>query len=54
MKENTNTTCTPCEENFERNIDELVKEGKAPAENERKEKEAEVKAAFADREKAEK
>lgn len=54
MKENKNTTCTPCEENFERNIDELVKEGKAPAENERKEKEAEVKAAFSDREKAEK
>lgn len=47
--ENKETTCTPCEQNFERKVDELVKEGKAPTAKEREEKEAEVKAAFADR-----
>ena len=29
MKEDTKTTCMPCEQNFERKVDELVKEGKA-------------------------
>ena len=28
MKEDTKTTCAPCEQNFERKVDELVKEGK--------------------------
>ena len=46
MKENKETTCTPCEQNFEHKIDELVKEGKAPTTGERAKKEAEVKAAF--------
>ena len=49
MKEDTKTTCTPCEQNFERKGDELVKEGKAPTAREREEKEAEVEAAFSDR-----
>ena len=49
MNEDTNTTCTPCEQNFERKVDELVKEGKTPTAKERKAKEAEVEAAFSDR-----
>ena len=28
--ENKETTCTPCEQNFERKVNELVKEGEAP------------------------
>lgn len=48
MKEDTKTTCTPCEENFERKVNELVKEGKTPTAQEREEKEAEVEAAFAE------
>ena len=43
MKEDTKTTCTPCEQNFERKV------GKAPTAREREEKEAEVEAAFSDR-----
>lgn len=46
MKENENTTCDPCERDFEKSIEELVKEGKAPSHAERKEKEHEVNAAF--------
>ena len=42
MKEKENTTCDPCERNFERNIDRMVKAGEAPAEKTRREKEAEV------------
>ena len=42
MKEDTKTTCAPCEQNFERKVDELVKEGKAPTAREREEKEAEA------------
>ncbi len=38
--------CTPCEANFERNIEHLVKEGEAPTSKQRHEKEREVKAAF--------
>ena len=38
MKENKETTCTPCEQNFEHKIDELVKEGKAPTTGERAKK----------------
>lgn len=48
MKEDTKTTCTPCEENFERKVNELVKEGKTPTAQEREKKEAEVEAAFAE------
>lgn len=48
MKENKNTTCEPCEENFERNIDEIVREGEAPSARERQQKEEEVKSAFAE------
>lgn len=48
MKENKNTTCEPCEENFERNIDEMVREGEAPSAQERRQKEEEVKSAFAE------
>ena len=48
MKEKENTTCDPCERNFERNIDRIVKAGEAPAEKTRREKEAEVKSAFAE------
>ena len=47
MKKNNETTCTPCEQNFERNIDEMVQEGKAPTAKERREREQEVKSAFA-------
>lgn len=46
MKENKNTTCDPCERDFQKSVDELVKEGKAPSHAERKEKEHEVNAAF--------
>ncbi len=48
MKEKENTTCDPCERNFERNIDRMVKAGEAPAGKTRREKEAEVKSAFAE------
>ena len=48
MKENKNTACEPCEQNFERNIDELVREGKAPTAKERERKEQEVESAFAE------
>ncbi len=48
MKEETKTTCTPCEQNFERKVNELVKEGKTPTAREREAKEAEVEAAFAE------
>ena len=48
MKENKETTCTPCEEKFERNIDRMVKEGEAPTAKERRQKEEEVKSAFAE------
>ena len=47
-EEKENTTCDPCERNFERNIDRMVKAGEAPAEKTRREKEAEVKSAFAE------
>lgn len=53
MKENNNTTCDPCERDFERSIEELVKEGKAPSHAERTEKEHEVKAAFSQQHPAE-
>ena len=48
MKENKETTCTPCEEKFERNIDAMVKEGEAPTAKERQRREQEVKSAFAE------
>ena len=49
MKEDTKTPCAPCEQNFERKVDEQEKEGKAPTAREREEKESEVEAAFSDR-----
>ena len=52
--ENKETTCTPCEQNFERNGNELVKEGEAPDAEQRAKKEAEVKAAFDEHGKPEK
>lgn len=51
MEENKNTTCEPCEQSFERNIDQLVKEGEAPTAQERREKEQEVESAFSEKEK---
>ena len=48
MKENKDTACEPCEQNFERNINRLVKEGKAPTPKARQQKEHEVKSAFAE------
>ncbi|WP_462354664.1 hypothetical protein [Alistipes timonensis] len=48
MKENKETTCAPCEEKFERNIDAMVKEGEAPTAKERQQREQEVKSAFAE------
>ena len=48
MKENKETTCTPCEEKFERTIDAMVKEGEAPTAKERQRREQEVKSAFAE------
>lgn len=48
MKENKNTACEPCEEKFERNIDELVREGEAPTAEERRRKEREIESAFAE------
>ena len=44
MKENKDTACEP----FERNINRLVKEGKAPTPKARQQKEHEVKSAFAE------
>ena len=38
MKENKDTACEPCEQNFERNINRLVKEGKAPTPKARQQK----------------
>ena len=52
--ENKETTCTPCEQNFERKVNELVKEGEAPDTKQRAKKEAEVKAAFDEPGKSEK
>ena len=52
--ENKETTCTPCEQNFERKVTELVKEGEAPDTKQRAKKEAEVKAAFDEHGKPEK
>gem|GEM_PF-313858 len=46
MKENKDTACEPCEQNFERNINRLVKEGKAPTPKACQQKEHEVKSAF--------
>lgn len=46
--------CSPCEENFERNIHHLVKEGEAPTSKQRHEKAEEVKAAFTEQTKAKK
>ena len=48
MKENKDTACEPCEQNFERNINRLVKEGKAPTPKACQQKEHEVKSAFAE------
>ena len=48
MKENKDTACEPCEQNIERNINRLVKEGKAPTPKARQQKEHEVKSAFAE------
>jgi len=50
--ENKETTCTPCEQNFERKVNEL--EGEAPDAEQRAKKEAEVKAAFDEHGKPEK
>ena len=52
--ENKETTCTLCEQNFERKVNELVKEGEAPDAEQRAKKEAEVKAAFDEHGKSEK
>ena len=52
--ENKVTTCTPCEQNLERNVYVLVKEGEAPDTKQRAKKEAEVKAAFDEHGKSEK
>ena len=52
--ENKETTYTPCEQNFERKVNELVKEGEAPDTKQRAKKEAEVKAAFDEHGKSEK
>ena len=49
--ENKETTCTPCEQNFERKVNELVKEGEAPDTKQRAKK---VKAAFDEHGKSEK
>lgn len=46
MKENKNTTCDPCERDFEHKIHELEREGQAPTSEERDACEEEVKAAF--------
>lgn len=48
MKENKNMKCDPCEQDFKRKVNELVKEGHAPSHMERSKKEHEVKAAFSE------
>lgn len=54
MKQNKHTNCDPCERNFERNINHLVKEGEAPSAKARQKREHEVKSAFAEKAKAKK
>lgn len=54
MKENKDTTCTPCERDFEHKVDELVHEGQAPSHEEREKREKEVKAAFSEQGKEQK
>lgn len=39
--------CSPCEENFERKVNELVHDGEAPTAREHREKAREVEAAYA-------
>lgn len=53
MKENktNDTTCTPCEQKFERNVKEIVKEGKKPTTMAHEKRREEVKAAFSDKKK---
>lgn len=46
MKDNNKTKCDPCEQDFKKKVNELVKEGKAPTHNERMKTEHEVKGAF--------
>lgn len=46
MKENKETTCTPCEQNFEKKVDELVDQVEDYSEKDRKQKEHEVEEAF--------
>ena len=46
METNQDTICTPCQEDFERNIDRLVEEGQTPSGREHEEKKHEVDAAF--------
>ncbi|WP_418990624.1 hypothetical protein [Alistipes sp.] len=48
MNENKDTTCTPCERDFEHKVDELVREGQAPSHEEREQKEKEVRDAFSE------
>lgn len=47
MKENKETTCTPCEQNFEDNINELVDQVEDYTRKDRMRKEREVEEAFA-------
>lgn len=44
--ENKETTCTPCEQNFEKKVDELVDQVEDYSEKDRKQKEHEVEEAF--------
>ena len=44
--ENKETACTPCEQNFDRKVNELSKEGESPDAEQRAQKAAGAKAAF--------
>lgn len=46
MKENKNTTCEPCAQDFKKKVNELVNEGHAPSTMERMKRSREVHAAF--------
>lgn len=46
MKANNKPTCDPCEQDFKKSVNELVREGQAPSHAEREKRSSEVKAAF--------
>lgn len=46
MKDNKEMKCDPCEQDFKKKVNELVKEGKAPTHADRAKREHEIKSVF--------